>query len=104
LPAPGVPWVDLIEETARQKAPALYHPDYANNKRREILELECVRLGTQFKEVPSSRRSFYRLMDHIVGASKGEETFYVYAEWAASGPVHGRPITRDELRKKGVSL
>jgi hypothetical protein len=37
----------------------------------------------------------------VVGASKGEETDLVYAEWPITNGVHGRPITDDELKKKG---
>ena len=104
VPPPGIPWDDLVEETAQSKAPSLYHLTYANSHARRELEFDCVTRGTQIKEVPNSKRCFYKRMEQVVGASEGKETFYVYAEWSISGAVHGRPISEDELRKKGVKL
>jgi len=45
---------------------------------------------------------FYREYDFVVGAGKGEETYYVYAEWHQDGAVHGRPIMLAELSTKGL--
>jgi hypothetical protein len=103
VPRPGIPWDDLIEETA-PNAPALYHIVYIDRRLRCALELDCVRHGTLFKEVSCAKRCYYRRMEGVVGASKGRETYYVYAEWAVSGAVHGRPILEIELRTKGVQL
>lgn len=44
-----------------------------------------------------SERFYYIIMDEIIGASLGEETKLVKVQRSTSGPVHGYPITRDEL-------
>jgi len=56
-------------------------------------------------ELPTRKgiRCFYIKMNQVIGYSNGEETYYVYAEWAMNGSVHGRPITAAELVKKGAS-
>jgi hypothetical protein len=50
----------------------------------------------------SKRKIYWKQMDHIVGASNGRETSYIYVEYGSMGNVHGRPITKEELRKKGA--
>jgi hypothetical protein len=50
-------------------------------------------------------RMFWREFANLgfaVGASEGEETRYIYVEYNSSGPVHGRPMTLEGLRAKGV--
>ena len=44
-----------------------------------------------------NERFYYIVMDDIIGASSGEETNLVKVQRSISGPVHGYPITRDEL-------
>jgi hypothetical protein len=34
----------------------------------------------------------------------GQETSDIYVEYNSSGPVHGRPMTREELIAKGARL
>jgi hypothetical protein len=40
----------------------------------------------------------------IIGASEGREVQYIYVEYLTSGEVHGRPVTIEQLRKKGAVL
>ena len=40
---------------------------------------------------------------YIIGASSGKETSYLYVEHLACGQVHGRPVTVDDLRRKGLN-
>ena len=49
-----------------------------------------------------SKRTFWRDLGVVIGASDGEETTFVFVEWTASGTVHGRPISAAELRRKGA--
>lgn len=42
-------------------------------------------------------------MDRIIGASNGQETEFVFVTLVQDGTYHGRPITEDELYRKGVS-
>jgi hypothetical protein len=69
----------------------------------EEIELHCVDHGTELPREHPTRRRYFIELDFVVGASKGEETRYVYAEWHSNGAVHGRPITPVELQKKGLS-
>lgn len=99
-PPPGVPWKRLIEES---KQNAYYHLDYSSPDARRGLETQCIREGICFRHDQDGKQCYYLKMDRIVGASKGEETEYVYAE-ISSGNFHGWPITAAELRRKGVQL
>lgn len=80
--------------------PARYKPGLSISI--EDMEMQCVAQGTELPKSHPTRRMFYRKYDFVVGASKGEETQYVYAEWHQNGAVHGRPITLAELRTKGL--
>lgn len=105
-PPPGVPWEDVVKATAGKK-PARYHPTYSSDRVREELELRCVRQGTELSMSgadPQTKRCFFMRMNAVIGASNGEETEYVFAEYLVSGEVHGRPITVQELRRKGAEI
>jgi len=104
VPPTGVPWAELVPKTALHGDPALYHHDFRSLEARREIETRCVMIGTMFKEVSSAKRCYFMNVGRVVGASCGEETCYVYAEWASGGAVHGRPITEGELRKKGIRL
>ena len=98
-PPPRWPWPRIVAAT--KHGPAYYHPDLVNQI--EELEMLCVREGEEFGG-HAFVRDFWRMFDFVVGASKGAETRYVFAEWSSEGHVHGRPITAEELRKKGARL
>lgn len=66
--------------------------------------MRCIREGTMYKQTDDTKRCYYLNVGQIIGASKGRETSYVYAEFLRTGQVHGRPITDAELRQKGVRL
>lgn len=98
-PPPRRSWWEIVQATKHGNA--RYHPDLVN--RIEQLEMLCVRQGQLYGR-RSVIRDFWLRFEFVVGASKGKETNYVTAEWHQSGPVHGRPITAEELRKKGARL
>jgi hypothetical protein len=104
LPPPRVAWSELVEETAKSGQPALYHPNFRSPQSREELEMRCVREGRMFRETQNAKRCFYLNVGQTIGASNGRETSYVHAEQSIQGEVHGRPISIDELRTKGVQL
>jgi hypothetical protein len=65
--------------------------------------MDCAMNGPFIREI-RHKRMFYMDTGRIIGASAGEETRYLYAEWLTSGEVHGRPITVRELRNKGAVI
>ena len=95
LPIPRKPWAKVVESTKHGNA---------RYKRGlpQSLEMGCVERGVELPRVHPTKRRYYLEFAFIVGASKGKETKLVYAEWHIKGPVHGRPITWDELQKKGA--
>jgi hypothetical protein len=105
-PIPGKSWIENIAATAGARAPARYHPDVVPHIRK--LEVDCVEHGTEILSHPHPRiRAFYAKVDTKigvpVGASKGEETEYIFVTWEDTGEIHGRPMTRDQLiHEKGV--
>jgi hypothetical protein len=49
-------------------------------------------------------RYYWCRFSRCIGASQGEETEFILVEHNAStGDVHGHPVTRRELKKKGLS-
>jgi hypothetical protein len=94
--------VENIAATAGVRAPARYHPTIV--PRIEELELACVDKGTEILPPPNPRiKAFYTDLGTTVGASKGEETTYIFVTWEDTGEIHGRPMTRDQLiHEKGV--
>lgn len=49
-------------------------------------------------------RHFWLDAGHVIGASDGELTSFIYVIYGSSGEVHGYPITAQELKRKGVEL
>ena len=108
---PRVEWKKLLEST--RHGDALYHPDVQG--RRELLEMQCVRDGIDngreilnddgTRDHPNIRE-FWMDCGEVVDASWGRETTYVFAVWEyfadELNEVHGRPMTLDELRRRGV--
>jgi hypothetical protein len=103
IPPPRIEWLDLLQSTARQNSPAVYHPSFRSPEQRCGLEMRCVTEGNLIKE-DDHMRQYYLNVGETIGASKGQETFYVYAEFLKTGEVHGRPITERELQRKGAKL
>jgi hypothetical protein len=110
-PPPRVAWAKLVVDTAGSDTPAFYCFDVDI----ETLEMDCVRKGiTQGREIvkPENERhpyirEFWMHCGRIIGASNGKETEYMFAQWEACGSineVHGRPITIEELRQRGVRV
>jgi hypothetical protein len=46
------------------------------------------------------KRTFYRDMGRVIGASAGERTQFIFVEYVNSGTVHGRPMTWREIQEK----
>jgi hypothetical protein len=72
---------------------------------------ESLELADGWHEIlPQARpnvRMFWREFldrDTPIGASDGQETRYVLVKYDCTGTVHGQPIARRELRKKGADL
>jgi hypothetical protein len=99
LPLVNHPWRQVVAWTKDREEPARYKPDLPMSI--QDIEMECVIHGTELPRGHPTRRMFYRQYGFIVGASNGEETQFVYAEWHQNGAVHGRPITLAELHMKG---
>ena len=99
---PGVKAADEVGELTAHGQPALYHPDARGHHERERVEMVCVACGIPLG-VRRGIRCYYIRMDDVIGFSDGEATCYVYAEWSMDGEVHGRPITRQELIRKGAN-
>lgn len=86
----------------------MYHPNMTRAMI-ERLEMDCVS-GKGLEILPHPKpnvRMFW--MDVLglgfpVGASGGQETNLIYVEYNSSGPVHGRPMTPEQLRFKGAAL
>lgn len=99
MPLEHVEWKDVVKSTRHGDS---HYVNGLSPAEIETLELECVTDGIPLPDNHPTRRRFYREHQNVVGASKGEETNIVYSEWHKGGAVHGRPITREELRKKGL--
>ena len=92
-----MPWADVVKSTKTGDA----HYKSGLPRSIETIEEECIATGNELPFVIPAKRRFWMQLDFIVGASKGEETGIVYAEWPITNGVHGRPITENELKKKG---
>ena len=107
IPAPNTPWKQVLISTRKdQRAHAKYHP-LLGMVDIEVLEMGVVRSGfhenSQFSK--AACELFWREITGLtesIGASEGQATNYVYVEYHSSGAVHGRPITKRELRQKGA--
>jgi len=71
----------------------------------ETMQIESVNsdpeyvVGTPIRS-ECHKRTFFRDMQRIIGASAGEKTQFIYVEYVNSGQVHGWPITEDQLKRK----
>ena len=99
-PAENESWRKLVQTT--RLGEAYYRQEIDESEQRE-LEMDCVMNGPFIREI-RHKRMFYMDIGRIMGASAGEETRFLYAEWLTTGEVHGRPITVRELRNKGALI
>ena len=102
LPPQGIAWKELVAETGESGGEAYYRHRMSEGEHRRI-ETECITPERLFRET-GHKRMYYMDMEKLVGASAGQETNFLYVEYLSSGEVHGRPITVDELRRKGANL
>ena len=82
-----------------QYNPHLFYTD----EQVQALELRCIQEGVTIKESGHRITKYLRLEGTIVGACRGMETEYVFAE-CTSGDYHGRPISTLALRDMGVDV
>lgn len=97
------PWPQRI--SWRKQVKQTKHDDakYAPGVDIEELEMRCVAEGQELpRDIRPTVRRFFLDTGETIGASEGEETTVVYVEWGNDGRVHGRPITKRELRRKGA--
>lgn len=92
-------WGQLVRETAVRGHPAYYHQNYLG--RIEQLEMDCFQNGAFLYE-SGPVRYYWHECDEVIGASCGEETYFVLIEYHQSGCVHGHPVTWQELEDKGA--
>jgi len=93
-------WKDAVEATKWDAA--VYRPAMTD-KEQESLEIGCIRDENFLKE-RGVKRAYWMDTGSMIGASNGEETTYIYVEHRREGDVHGRPMTRDQLKKFGAPL
>lgn len=101
-PPPNIGKKELIERTGQSEGIAYYHR-FISLVEQEKMELACIANGIFFRE-HRHKRMYFMDTRHIIGASDGAETSLLYVEHLSGGEVHGRPITVDELRRKGAKL
>ena len=100
---PGnIEWRKLVKASVPPEGTSFYHPSISEAEQ-QSLELDCVVNGTILSEV-AGKRTFYIDAKRVVGAADGAEVEFVFAEWAMCGTVHGRPMSRKELRRRGANL
>ena len=102
-PPPGVDWRKLIRESGEPDGVSIYHPAVTVGMQ-EGMELRWVSGGGQFLRESAGKRTFWMDLGMMIGAADGEETTFIFVEWAMSGTVHGRPMSLEGLRKKGAGL
>jgi len=84
----------------------MYHPKMTRSMIEQV-EMDCVS-GNGHEILPHPKpnvRMFWMEVLNLsfpVGASDGQETNYIYVEYNSSGPVHGRPMTLEQLKFKGA--
>jgi hypothetical protein len=100
----GKAWSEIVASTGKRGGKAKYgpHPRVTEDKIQEIEMSTVSGQGTELSRPKDHVRAFWRKLDEIIGASKGQETRYVYVEYHLNGAVHGYPITEDELKAKGM--
>jgi hypothetical protein len=97
-PPEGLSWQQIVDNT--KNGNALYCITEADQRQAEA---ECLMNGPLLREI-KNKRMFFMEMDQVIGASEGVETKFIYVEWLVSGECHGRPITEQELKRKGAQL
>jgi hypothetical protein len=102
--------LDVLRKTGDPEEPARYHPNLSTADI-ERMEMDCVagqkpedRGQEIIKKRKPNKRVYWKHIGRVIGASKGEQTEYIFVEYGISGNVHGRPMTVRELRGKGAEL
>ena len=96
---------ELAKMTGRPGQPAQYDPNLTDPDIHGM-EMGCI-ARSELELTPRRRphvREFYGRFPQYIGASEGKKTKYIYVEYHQSGAVHGRPVTGEFLKKKGVVI
>jgi hypothetical protein len=110
-PVQRVSWEQVVESTGlrggRQKGKpvAKYGPHPSITVAFiEQIEMAAVRVAANelLPRVKPNVRAFWSQLEQSIGASDGEVTDYIYVEWHLNGSVHGRPMTRQDLIRRGM--
>jgi len=101
-PPQGIEWAKLVKQTGTLGGAALYHPSITLDEQR-LLESAGAMPRHLFLE-HRHKRMYFMDVGRIIGASSGNETTCLYAEVLSSGELHDRPITIDDLRRKGAEI
>ena len=85
--------------TGEPDEPSQFDPNLTDDEI-ERMQLDCVRReGTLIRD-ECHKRTFFRRMGAVIGASAGVKTEFIFVEYVNSGLVHGWPITEAQLEKK----
>jgi len=93
-----------LDRSAKQRSHSQYNPDlYGTDQAVSHLEQHCVAEGILIREDDKIAK-FYMKVGHQVGVCCGEVVEFIFAEWLASGAIHGRPICEKCLTRLGASI
>ena len=87
--------------TAERDEPSQFDPNLTDNEIAEM-ELQCVLGQGRPIQDRCHKKTYFQKINRRIGASGGEFTKYIFVEYVNSGPVHGWPITWEQLKRKGV--
>ena len=100
----------VIKSTQGCEGDSQYNPHRFTRQNVRDIEIACVRDGIKIRDTASIRkfymdaRRFLGDDSVIVGVCCGQRTPFVFAEWGASGNIHGRPISTIALKHFRVSV
>src|SRR4051812_43452078 len=80
---PGIAWAKLVERTGEPRGPSWYLHSITPAQQREW-EMQSLdsESGGHFVKETGVKRAYWLKADRVVGAADGEETEYIYVEWA----------------------
>ena len=86
-----------------ETAPSQYNPIlFGTDEKIRELEKKCLTEGEEIRNSDHVLKAYMKT-DVVVGVCSGAETNYVFAELTSAGVYHGRPISREALKKMGAT-
>ena len=82
--------------------PSVFDPNLTDQQIQELV-MGCLD-GTELRRTICHRRTFYKRVTKIIGASEGIKTDFVFATYSNDGSVHGYPVTTQYLRDRGATI